>query len=250
MENKLIIKQQRPKSLSDPYHDYGPKTLEELLLTKDEDFGFVEYSMLFGPNLPAGTYDEVVYFLPAAIEFLKNLGSDCLEVLDAIVGFCSINKALLEDDGYLLLVENKIFQCLTAWVEEFNIIHFDREACKEKGWGLEYLDIIENSEYVIEMISELIKFRAFEDIAYKFVHFLTDNLNNKVMASWFLECSASKFYANIPIPLVETVWRNGKIYAFLTDQTLLKKAYSSIFEDAISSTNTTYWRDRLNVLGL
>ena len=139
---------QRPVKLSDPYHDFNKQTLKKILKTKDEDFTWWEYQCIFGPHLPAGTYEEITYFLPMAFSYMIDHEDDALDMVTAIFGFCSKNIAELEKDKLAVTVRAAISQCLLHWSRELNIIHFDRNACKDKGWGLDYKDYIAIKQFI------------------------------------------------------------------------------------------------------
>ncbi len=137
MLNQLVLsKFKKPRKLSDPYNDFTEEILARLLKLKDDEFGWSEFSHLFGPHLPAGTYDEVMYFLPRAFSCLKNCEKDALELVAPVFGFCSKNLKNLKRDELDLSVKNEINQCFDFWMRDFRVEHFDSQMCKAKGWGL------------------------------------------------------------------------------------------------------------------
>lgn len=119
----------RPTNLSDPYYDFDGCDLKALAARPIDEMKWDDYQYLFGPHLPAGTYEEVMFFLPYAFDFLKINHNDSLDVTYAVFGFCSINKDKLQRDGLLEIVQAKILDCLQVWSQEFNITHYDKEAC-------------------------------------------------------------------------------------------------------------------------
>lgn len=91
LKTKIPTVRPRPNKLSDPYHDFVEEHLEELLNTADPEMHWRHYQNLLGPYAPAGTYDEVVYFLPRAFDYMMH-GKDVLEEVPlAIVCFSSQN---------------------------------------------------------------------------------------------------------------------------------------------------------------
>ena len=80
-----------PSKLSDPHTDNSPHMLKNLLKKSDAELGWSDYSILFGPHLPGGTYNEVMYFLPRAFTYLKEQNNDAFELVTLIFGFCSNN---------------------------------------------------------------------------------------------------------------------------------------------------------------
>ena len=136
----------RPTKLSDSHHDISPNTLKKLLSKSDAELNWSDYSILFGPHLPGGTYDEVMYFLPRAFRYLKEHNNDAFELVTPIFGFCSNYVDNFKRDGLLNSVINEINDCLDLWTRGFQIIHFDKNACLNKGWCLTHEEIVENSE--------------------------------------------------------------------------------------------------------
>ncbi|GAJ03544.1 unnamed protein product, partial [marine sediment metagenome] len=60
----------RPESLSDPHYDWIGEDLHQVLRTPDADMTWREYRCIFQLALPAAAYEEGVYFLPLAFEYL------------------------------------------------------------------------------------------------------------------------------------------------------------------------------------
>lgn len=67
---------QKPKELSDPYFDHTQHYLKELLAKDAHELTFSDYRNLFSRYLPAGTFEEVIYYLPSSIEYI------CLQDID------------------------------------------------------------------------------------------------------------------------------------------------------------------------
>jgi hypothetical protein len=85
----LHRKYRRPKTLSDTFHDNTPAGLRELVAKPDERLGWGDFKDLLGPHLPAGTYDEVVYFLPLAFDHVRAKNWDALDLCSSLAWFCS-----------------------------------------------------------------------------------------------------------------------------------------------------------------
>jgi hypothetical protein len=82
----LQRKHPRPKRLSDPFHDNTPESLRELLSKSDTDMRWADFACLLGPHLPAGTYEEVAYFLPLAFDYIGANEKDALTFARRSVG--------------------------------------------------------------------------------------------------------------------------------------------------------------------
>ncbi len=177
-------KYQRPVRHSDPYQDFSQGMLNKLLAQSDDDFGFTEYIRLFGPHLPAGTYEEVMYFLPQGFSYLKMHEDEALDLVTSIFGFCSKNFYKLEDDALIEVIEKEILDCLQYWARDFRILHYDKNACKLKGWGRDHFDYGINAETIWEGTSDLISFMTFSDLALQFAQSLAHHNGNIVNSSF------------------------------------------------------------------
>lgn len=244
MEAKLKALYKRPSKLSDPYHDFTPGMLSDLLSKKDEEFRWYDYSDLFGPHLPAGTYEEVIYFLPQAFSYLIAHEDNALDLVIPIFGFCSKNIEKLENDGLANEVKLSIMQCLKYWVKDFRIIYFDKDACLKKGWGVDYKDLVVGSEVICEAITGLVRFKTLKDIAVEFIKLLAYQNDDVIKSSWFLELSRARFDVYRPS-------ENPVIYELLVNENLLDNAYATVWSEAMDQKiSPTYWRDTFNQLGI
>jgi hypothetical protein len=138
----------RPRSLSDPYRDYTPDHLAALLATPDEDLTCHDFQCLLGPFLPAGTYEESAYFLPLAFDYILAHDDDALDLVTSLVWFASQFALQLQRDRVLDAARTSLKSSLDYWTSGFTILHFDRDACRAKGWSREYRDLIRHSETI------------------------------------------------------------------------------------------------------
>ena len=244
MTNEFITPYKRPTSLSDPHYDFTPGMLKELLEKNEEEYDWYDYSNLFVPHLPAGTYEEVMYFLPKAFTYLKSHEEDALDLVTAVFGFCSINLNYLEKDGLDNIVKQEIIDCLNYWTRDFRIVHYDQNACQDKGWRLSHNDLVINSEVICEGTSDLVRFESLAELAVQFVRSLAICEGNIVKASWFIEYSRARFDVYTPPD-------NSEIMNLLTNEKLLNEAYATVWPVAVDEkASPTYWKETFNKLGI
>lgn len=232
----------RPQKLSDPHSDFTPGMLKKLLKKDDSEFGWNDYSWLFGPHLPAGTYEEVMYFLPRAFAYLKGHEYEALDLVTPIFGFCSKNIEQLREDGLEVLVKEQILECLNYWVRDFRIEHYDKPMCVNKGWRLDYKDLVHNTETICEGTTDLARFETLSSLAIEFTQSLAYHSGDITRASWFIELSRARFDVYTPPNLPE-------IQKLLTDENLLNEAYAVVWPES-NEYKLTYWRDAFSKLGL
>ena len=70
MHEIKAAKYPKPKQLSDPYQRYGDELKKSILRKNGSDLNVGELTALFSGSLPAGTYDESVYYLPDVTRYL------------------------------------------------------------------------------------------------------------------------------------------------------------------------------------
>jgi hypothetical protein len=169
---------------------------------------------------------------------------DGLEIVTPIVGFIAKNHKYLAEDGILDIVRDCIRELLSYWTREFEVIHYEEKACREKGWGLKYFDYVKNCDVIGMATQDLVRFESDADLAVAFVHGLAYNSDNLVKASWFLQYSSSQGDIYYP-PLYEPITR------IINDEELLLKAAVVVEEHVIpNEPSPTYWRDTFMKLGL
>lgn len=239
----LRVPHARPKSLSDPFHDHTPEGTRELLSKRDGELSWADFQCLLGPFLPAGTYQESVYFLPLAFEHIASHDDDALDLVTSIVWFVSEYACDLERDGLLDAARDRISECFEKWTAEFSVTHFDKPACEEKGWGLPYFDYVEPVEVVCVGTCDLIRFERHADLARAFFRELGENGTDGTKAAWFLELSRA--YYDICHPP-----KDPSIARVLTDRDNLDRAVVLARPIVGRESSPTYWTDTLNALAI
>ncbi|MBP5585907.1 MAG: hypothetical protein J6Y92_06095 [Lentisphaeria bacterium] len=72
MHEIKAAKHPKPKQLSDPYQRYGDELKQSILRKTGRDLNTAEFTALFCGSLPAGTYEESVYYLPDVTRYLAS----------------------------------------------------------------------------------------------------------------------------------------------------------------------------------
>lgn len=67
----------KPARLSDPMNDFSPEELTGILSKKDSELDWRDFDRLFQGKLPAGTYEELCYYLPLACAYIENHADAC-----------------------------------------------------------------------------------------------------------------------------------------------------------------------------
>lgn len=240
-----VVHQPRPTALSDPFHDNDPTSLAELLSKPDDRLDGIDYRVLFGPAMPARTFEEIVYFLPHALAYLRRDDDLIFEGLSSVVGWISGHAAELSAEGLLEPVRDDLRGLLDHWSREFIVVHFDGAACREKGWRLRHADHVARSDAVFQTVEDLVRYRTQADVGEEFVRDLSLNLRDPVKAAWFLEGARARLEGSVRFP------KRSAIYGLVTDRALLEAARQCVAEKLVpNEPSPTYWDDLFGQLGL
>jgi hypothetical protein len=231
------VKQKRPTKLSDPHFDFTPEMLENLLSTPDAQMHESHYRLLFGPDLPGGTYKEIVYFLPLAFRYILS-HEFALDSLTAVIGFCSYNENALKKDNLLEVVRECFEELLDYWTSEFCVTYTVRHEP-----GTSYFDYVRNSQNLAEGIRDLVRFEKFADVGEACVKDLAYHNGDPIKAAWFLEYSSIKRI--IRSPSYESI-----LHLIYDKDLLLEAALVVEREVRPHEKSPTYWRDTFKRLGL
>jgi len=234
----------RPRVLSDPFHDNTPASLRELLGKGDSELRWGDFKTLLGPHLPAGTYEEVAYFLPLAFDCIRTDKAIALDLCSSLVWFCSKYAEQLTADKVADAARDQLLGLLHQWTSQFVVTHFDRSMCVERGWvKLQYFDLVEKSDTVCQMLCDLVEHSAHADLSDRFIFELIDFGTNSTKAAWLLELLHARNDVYHP---PET----QRLELASVDYTLLRSAYDlTQASDKVRGDSPTYWRDIVTDLG-
>jgi hypothetical protein len=134
-----------------------------------------------------GTFEELAYFLPLALRCMFRNPDDALEFMNGVIFFISDSTEELKNASLLEPSRDALTKIFHKWTEAFKVVHYDKDACKAKGWVLEYDDIVENSQIVCELIDELWRRKTHKDLADDLTKSLANQFQSRVKSAWLLE---------------------------------------------------------------
>lgn len=170
---------------------------------------------------------------------------DALDLCSSLIWFCSEHANDLASDKALESARGELRDLLRDWTARFVLIHFDKSACVGKGWRLQYLDLVEMSETVCEMLGYLVEYERHADIAERFIGDLIDFGTNPFAAAWLLELIRSREDSAYRPPLFSLLEEVS------VDHRILQTAYElTQTHGEIRDSSPTYWRDTLSQLGI
>ena len=121
----------RPTSFSDPDKDFQEPEdaleLERIIKTRDEDITIRDLEWIFNGYLPAGTYNECLYFVDIAYERIDSVFKrmdqvpweqldGALDLLDRVCLWIRINWQSLSKDGLCEQMKTRYFSFLDCLI--------------------------------------------------------------------------------------------------------------------------------------
>ena len=94
------MKYEKPTRLSDPGSDFSPEELNRILSKKDAELDWADFDCLFSGKMPAGTYEEVRYYIPLACAYIEKQGNAC-NFFEHFSIWIGDNYARLKEDGLI-----------------------------------------------------------------------------------------------------------------------------------------------------
>lgn len=94
------MKYKKPTRLSDPMSDFSPEELNGILLKQDAELGWRDFDRIFQGKMPAGTYEEVCYFIPLVCACIENQKDAC-HFFEHFSIWIEDNYKRLKEDGFL-----------------------------------------------------------------------------------------------------------------------------------------------------
>ena len=94
------MKYPKPTRLSDPGSDFSPEELNRILSKADAELDWADFDRLFFGKMPAGTYEEVRYYIPLACAYIENQCDAC-NFFEHFSIWIEDNYARLKEDGLI-----------------------------------------------------------------------------------------------------------------------------------------------------
>jgi len=269
----------KPKSLTDRYDECRPEVIAGLLAKPEAKLGWNDFNLLFRVGVAAASYEEGVYFLPAAFAFLRrNPSEHGIDCVADVMWFISEYAERLSQDGLLDECREEVRSLLTEQTREFVILHWDRVTNPEMCGKRDYRDHVGN-DLPWQTLEALLRFRALGAWAEEFLDTLLRARGEPLKSAWFLELvgSASSWLfftgtAGPPsaerinveqqiqsIPGLAGVWeelqRRGAVQDYpaqLRPEPTLLEYHASVIRSSgtLFTKHPTYWGDIFRKLGM
>jgi len=177
MRDEFKMPYARPQRFSDPSHEWtGPEGPAAILAKQDSQLEWSDFTNIFHWENPIGTYEEIVYFLPIALEYLLVKPQEGLECDGEVVYFVSHNKDRLQKEGLLEPARRKLQECLLGPTASFRVGDYDS---------------VEGSNIFFSLVQALVQYESHADLAIEALESLAQQKDDPVKSAWFLEFARS-----------------------------------------------------------
>jgi len=94
------MKYKKPTCLSDPFNDFSQEELTGILAKKDAELGWRDFDCIFQGRMPAGTYEEVCYYIPLVCSYIETK-RDAHFFFEHFSLWIEVNYERLKEDGFI-----------------------------------------------------------------------------------------------------------------------------------------------------
>jgi hypothetical protein len=186
MNSRFKTLYRKPKTLTDRYDECQPDAVARLLAKPEAELDWNDFNMLFRAGVAPATYEEGLYFLPAAFAFLRRRPSaDVVDCLADVVWFVSEHAARLDGDGLLADCRAEILALLTERTRQFAVVHWDRETNRQMGRNRDHYDYVEDSQVVCGTLRALLEFKTLRAWAEEVLTSLSRAEGEPVKSPWY-----------------------------------------------------------------
>ena len=214
----------------------------ELLATSTSQFGIEQYSFLFAPYAPAGAYEEMVHFLPYALDFLRLRPTEGFQIVDGVIWFISEYRLRLATDDLLEAVQQAIRVTFSDWTQDFKVVHLDGTQMSERGSSHAYGNYVWNSDAAIRLLEALAEYNVHLDLCEEMILSLVEHPSDWRQSAWLLEIVRQ-------IREHQCTIDSDRVNALAHDTSLLSHHYR-IVKSHDNGIDESYWHDLSVAIGL
>ena len=178
----------KPQTLTDRYDECSDEAIARVLGKPEAELGWNDFNLLFRVGVAPATYEEGLWFLPAAFAFLRRPSNpDAVDCLADVIWFVSEQAARLEQDGFLEACREQVLALLRERTTQFVVVHWNREKNRQMGFNRDHFDYVEDSQLVCDTLEALLRFEKLRTWAEEFVAALGRSGDDLLQSAWYLE---------------------------------------------------------------
>lgn len=242
----------RPAHLSNQDCCYSDEQIASIDAKPIQELSWSDFEAIFTLSGCTAEFEEQLFYLPLALEYLVDHPRDAAEFLPGVVNFIAVHRNELSDRGFFDPAVNELRAAFVEWTATFSVRHFDARACAAKGWRIDHSDVVERSSTLCDLIDALLRY-GLASVAEELISSWTTTGSRPESSAWLLEFAREQrqgyeYYSRegaMPRGVDMTPTRRSKqIFTIIMDQTCLQAAYDHIRGSLVANERSpTYWRD-------
>jgi hypothetical protein len=210
MDSRFKTLYGKPKTLTDSYDECDAEFVASLLAKREEQMGWQDFGVLYRVGVAPATYEEGLWFVPEAFEYLRQQPEEnACNCIAAVMWFISEHASRLQADRLLDDCRQQVQALLAERTRDFVVLHWDRDTHPELGLKKEYRDYVRNLSLVEQTIESLLHSRTLRGWPEKFLGVLLAARGEPIRSAWYLtlidEAAKWPFYEPPAEPSAERI---------------------------------------------
>lgn len=177
----------RPDRLTVLRIDGDEEECNSLLEKADSDWSAPDYAFLFQVGGPGGSYTELAYFLPTALESLQQCREEAGLLACGVLWFVDHFSGDLARDMLLDVTHAAILELVTSWMADFRVVHLDQQELARRGSPLPFLDVVLNSQEVGACLERMLEYPSLNALGHLMFSLYLNHTGAPVRSLWFAE---------------------------------------------------------------
>lgn len=187
----------RPRTLTDPYDEVSEAAAVRILGREDGELTWDDFNLLYRVGVAPATYEEGLWFLPAALAFLRrNPNPHAVDCIADVIWFVSEHAVRLEQDGMLATCAAEVQAVLTERTRSFVVVE-PEPAAEPPAGAARRRAYVEDADLVHECVGALQRFCTLEAWAAAFLLRLGASRDEPVKSAWYLDCLAKAHWGGL-----------------------------------------------------
>ena len=179
----------RPRTLTDPYDEAGEAATARVLGRDDDELTWNDFNLLYRVGVASATYEEGLWFLPAALAFLRrHPNPHAVDCVADVVWFVSEHAVRLEQDGLLTACAAEVEALLAERTRAFMLVEPEPEPESDSATrAARRRAYVEDADLVHECVGALQRFCTLESWAAAFLRRLGESVGEPVKSAWYID---------------------------------------------------------------
>ena len=187
----------RPRTLADPYDEANEAATARVLGRADGELTWNDFNLLYRVGVASASYEEGLWFLPAALAFLRrHPNPHAFDCVADVIWFVSEHAGRLEQDGLLTVCAVEVEALLAERTRAFVLVEPEPESGPATGAARRWA-YVEDADLVHECVGALQRFCTLESWAAAFLRRLGESVGEPVKSAWYIDGLAKAHWAGL-----------------------------------------------------